>query len=317
MTLPIISSADALNYLQTKRYPHFDEYYAFYSSWLGGVVKNPSMMLIPIDDHMVHRGDGVFEALKAISRSIYLLDEHLKRLFISAQKIDLKIPYRMDELKNIIIETLQIADQDDVIVRLYVSRGPGSFTVNPYDSVGAQLYVAITKLQFPHQDKYEKGVTLGKSTIPVKDAWLAPIKSCNYLPNVLMKKEAVDRNVDFMIAIDDHGFITESATENVVIVDQTGTLVHPEYETILKGTTMQRVCALARENGIKTAVRSITLDELKNAQEVMLTGTTISVLPAVLFEGQKISTGVPGEITKKIINLIREDIKQGPCTTPF
>jgi branched-chain amino acid aminotransferase len=317
MALPIISSADAFKQLSNKNYPHFEEYYAFYSTWLGGVVKNPEMMLIPIDDHMVHRGDGVFEALKSVGRSVFLLDQHLDRLFISAQKIHLQIPCTKEELKNIIIETLKIADQDDAMVRLYVSRGPGSFTVNPYDSVGSQLYVAITKLQFPHPDKYKNGVTLGRSTIPVKDSWLAPIKSCNYLPNVLMKKEAMDRQVDFVVGIDDQGYITESATENVVIVDQTGTLVHPEYEMILKGTMMQRVCALARENGIKTDMRPITLDELKNAQEVMLTGTTISVLPATSFEGHKIGSGMPGDVTQKLMSLIRADIKQGPCSTKF
>ena len=75
MTIPIIDEKHFLEQLNRQKNPFFDDYYAFYSSWYNGIVINPRLILIPIDNHMVHRGDGVFEGIKAIGRKIYLLNE--------------------------------------------------------------------------------------------------------------------------------------------------------------------------------------------------------------------------------------------------
>lgn len=310
-SLSIISDSQIIDRLNVQKNSFFEEYYAFYSSWYGGITKNPHLMLLPIDDHMVHRGDGVFEGIKAVGRSIYLLDEHLHRLIRSAEKIALTPPLSYETMQQIIVATLQAADKSEAMIRVYLSRGPGNFTVNPYDSIGAQFYVLVTRLTHPPEKKYTEGVKMGKSIIPIKPSFLAQTKSCNYLPNVMMKKEAVDRGLDFVIGLDAEGYIAESATENVMIVDQNGVIVHPILDNILKGTTMTRACELARENGLPTAVRPISLTELSSVREVMFAGTTLDILPVVEFEGQKIGNGKPGPIAMKLHELIVQDIRRG------
>src|SRR5690606_25817987 len=91
------------------------------------------------------------------------------------------------------------------------------------------------------------GARVGKSQVPPKEPWLAKVKTCNYLPNVMMKKESVDRSLDFTVGVDAQGFLTEGSTENIVIVDQGNNLVRPELRQILKGTTMMRTFELAQE----------------------------------------------------------------------
>ncbi|MGE3919569.1 MAG: aminotransferase class IV [Gammaproteobacteria bacterium] len=317
MLIPILDELQILNKLQNQTDSYLSEYYAFYSSWYGGIIKNPAFMLLPIDDHMVHRGDGVFEAMKSVGRAVYLMEEHLERLTISAEKIGLNLPYTHAKIKEIILETLRVANQDDAMIRVFISRGPGNFSVNPYDSIGSQMYVVITKLNPLPEVKYINGVTIGLSNVPVKDSWLAQIKSCNYLTNVLMKKEAVDRKLDFVISVDDKGYISESATENIMIVDQNNVIVHPKLDNILKGTTMIRLFEIAQDNGIKTDVRSISLDDLINAPEIFITGTTSDVLPVVQFENSIIGTGKPGSITEKIRALVLKDIQMGDHRTIF
>lgn len=317
MSTPILDEKHVFDQLIARNSSSTEEYYAFYSSWFGGIVKNPRLMLIPIDDHMVHRGDGVFEAMKAVSRSVYLLDEHLNRLVLSAEKIFLKMPLSFDEMKALILETLKVANQSDALIRIFISRGPGNFSANPYDTLGSQVYVAITQLSTSSAEKYEQGVHIGRSNIPVKPTWLAQIKSCNYLPNVLMKKEALDRSLDYVIGIDENGYLTESATENIMIVDENGILVHPPLVSILKGTTMIRACELAQENGTIAKTRPISIEDLLSAQEVFITGTSLDVLPVIAFEGQKIGGGRPGPIAMRLRNLILKDIETGPCRTPF
>lgn len=275
------------------------------------------MMLLPIDDHMVHRGDGVFEALKAVEGKAYLLDEHLTRLMISAGKISLTPKFSLDEMKEIILQTLKIAGQKDALVRIYLSRGPGSFSPNPYDSVGSQFYVVITELKSTAAEKYQHGVRAARSHVPAKESWMATVKSCNYLPNVMMKKEAVDRKLEFVIGFDEYDFVAEGPTENIVIVDAGGVLTHPELEFILKGTTMTRACELARDLGMKTAVRAISNEDLKNAREVMMMGTTLDVLPVIEFDGKPIADGKVGTIAKKLRELILQDMKTGPKLTGF
>jgi len=127
----------------------------------------------------------------------------------------------------------------------------------------------------------------------------------------MMKKEAVDRQLDFVIGTDGQGNITESATENIMIIDNEGAVVHPEFDYILKGITMMRVCELARENGFKTKIKPISLEELQSAREVIITGTSLNVLPVVKFENQKIGNGKPGPMAKKLNELILNDISAG------
>ncbi|MCX7090946.1 MAG: aminotransferase class IV [Legionellales bacterium] len=308
MTTHVINDKQVFETLMGQKNPFFTEYYAFYSSWFGGIIKNPHMMLLPMDDHLVHRGDGVFEAMKAVGRSVYLFDEHLQRLFISAEKIGLKSSVDLAELKTIVLDTLRAANQNEAVIRIFLSRGPGDFSVNPYDSVASQLYIVVSKLKAPALEKYTNGVVIGKSRIPNKVSWMAQIKSCNYLPNVLMKKEAVDRGLDFVIATDTEGHLTESATENIMIVDQSGMVVHPPLDCILKGTTMMRVCELAEKNGIATQVRTMSIEDLQSAREVMITGTSLNVLPVVKFEDHNIGHGKPGPVAKKLNELILDDI---------
>jgi len=311
MKTPIINESQALENIKRQLNPFHDQYYAFYSSWFGGIIKNPHFMLIPIDDHMVHRGDGVFEAMKSVDRKVYLMEEHLQRLFTSAEKISMTPPINMNEMKNIILDTLRCANQNDTIIRLYLSRGPGGFTVNPYDSIRPQLYIVVTALKSTSPEKYQQGATVGKSQLMAKPSWLAQVKSCNYLPNVLMKKEAVDRGLDYVVGTDKQGHITESATENIMIVDNNGVIVHPPFLNILKGTTMLRACELARENNFKTDIRPITLQDIETSKEVMIAGTTQNIVPVVQFESFKIGNGTPGPIATKLHELMLKDIKFG------
>jgi 4-amino-4-deoxychorismate lyase len=317
MIIPIFDENNFIQKITLQKNNLSKEYYAFYSSWLGGVTKNPRLMLLPIDDHMVHRGDGVFEAMKAVNRSVYLMKEHLERLFNSANKISLNPSFDIDYVKEIVLETLRIANKNDASIRVFLSRGPGNFSANPYCSIEPQLYVVIYSLKSPSPEKYENGVVIGKSDIPPKSSWIAQVKSCNYLPNALMNKEAVDRGLDFVIGIDSDGLITEGPTENIIIVDQNETIIHPPLNNILKGTTMIRACELARGLGMKTAVKSISINDLQSAREVMITGTTQNVLPVVKFENCKIGNGQPGTIAKKLNELIISDIQNGNCSVAF
>lgn len=303
MSRPVLAPQEFLEKLLSQKSMAQNAYKACYLSPLGGFVTDPRLMLIPLDDHMVHRGDGVFEAIKAVDGRPYLLQEHLDRLEKSADAISMKIPESRKTLEEIIHETLEVSGLQEAILRVFVSRGSGSFGPNPYDCQRSELMVVATELKAPSKEKYLKGARVGKSFVAPKPSPWAQIKSCNYLPNVMMKKEAVDLGLDFTVGFEEDGSLTESSTENMVILDSEGKLVRPYLHRILKGCTMMRSLELALEKKIVPFVeeRKIFEADIKSAREVMVIGTTWDVLPVTEYEGHPISSGRPGTVAQKLL----------------
>lgn len=314
MSIPLLSSEEILKKLALYNYEQKKSYLAMYSSWFGGITKDPSLMLVPVDDHLVHRGDGVFEAMKVVQGKVYLMNDHLDRLETSASQLGIKWPFSREQMVDIIHETIKAAGVSESLVRLYMSRGPGGFTTNPYESVGTQVYCVITAFKPMAEAKYTEGASIGRSKIPPKEPWFATIKSCNYLQNVLMKKESVDRGIDFAIGFDHNGVVTEGSTENIMILNSHGELIRPHLKQILKGTTMMRALHLAqdliRQGQVKNIIeKDIHEKDLLSAKEVMMVGTTLDVLPVTSFEGHKIADGKAGFVAQTLRRLLREDMR--------
>lgn len=275
-----------------------------FSTWWGGFFRDPFWMTLPLDDHMVHRGDGVFEAIKFRSGKVWLLDEHLLRLEASAKSIDLILPISLGEIRNIILRAVNKVAKSDGLIRLFVSRGPGSFTVSPRDSLGSQLYLVVEDLA-PASSQVRR-VILGTSRVAPKPAFFARIKSCNYLPNVLMKAEALENGWDFALGVSTQGCYLESATENLLVLSQDNTLLSPPRDLVLAGTTMERVLSLVESANLAKVRRSetITLSDLRSARELWMVGTTLDICAASRFED--VNYPEP-EIATKALGLVLAD----------
>ncbi len=306
MNLTVKSSETLLRELTTRPLQAWeDQYRAHYSSYWDGILTDPRLLLIPLDDHMVHRGDGVFEVFRLINNNFYLLKEHLQRLRTSASQIALSIPWTDEEIKNLLIKLTEVAQEPKLIFRLFVSRGAGSFSTNPYESPRSHLHVVACRFKAWPQEKYTQGVNIGRSKMLQKPPPFLSIKSCNYLSNVLLKKEAVDRNLDFVIAYNENSYLTESSTENIFILSEQNELLHPPFDSILRGTTLCRCLELAKTKlQINYHARPITEDDLLKAKEVFMVGTTLDILPVVRYEDK---TYPLGPLAPKLLKLLIED----------
>ncbi len=312
-TIPLIDTSNFIESLKKFERPYQKKYYAMFSSYLGGIVTDPCLMLAPVDDHLVHRGDGVFESMKCVDGAIYNLNAHMQRLAVSAENIECSIPGDIDSLVNVIREVIISGKRRDCCLRVIISRGPGSFAANPYESVAPQTYVIAYRTPTPFMEKHPEGATAKISSIPVKTGKFATVKSCNYLPNALMKKEAADKHIDFVFSIDSRGFLGEGATESVGIVSSDGGLLFPNLETVLRGTTAGQVMKLAEKLVSKGLISSIgrsdiTLEQVRNAREIVITGTTCHVASVTQFEGRKVGTGSPGPVSTELNKLLSSDM---------
>ena len=313
MHIDILQLADFPRWAAGLRRPWQANYYAMYSSVFGGIVTDPLLMLLPMDDHLVHRGDGIFEAFKVVDGALYNFQAHLARLHDSARSLALAMPWPDAELTEIVRATVRAGGRRDATVRIYVSRGPGSFGVSPYDSPAPQLYVLDTASGTPFMQTHPAGARVRTSAIPAKDAALAIAKTCNYAPNVMMKKEAVDAGVDFTVGFDARGCLTEGAVENFGVVTGDRRLLFPKLEAILTGTTMLRIMELAHAllaDGELRAVGHADLrrTDVEQAAEMLIAGTTIHLAAAVEFDGRPIGDGRPGPLFQRLSALFEQDL---------
>jgi 4-amino-4-deoxychorismate lyase len=302
---------------------------AMYSSALGGIVTDPALMVVPIDDHMVHRGHAVFDTALVKNGRLYQLDAHLDRLLRSAASARIPLqPHTREEMRRIIIDTAAAAAaaaggcREDASVRYWLSVGTGGFGISSKECVGGSSFYVMVFQSPPYPERYyTEGMKVVTSTVPIKPPYLARLKSNNYLLNALMVLEANDRGADNGIFIDQSGCIGESSIMNVAFVTADRVLRCPRFDAILPGITVHRVMELAREKLVAKAgalLADVVVEDIPAVkedgrhyssccQEMMLVGSSIQVAPVVEWDGQPIGNGKPGPVAAKLLELLKED----------
>jgi 4-amino-4-deoxychorismate lyase len=310
------TTEEAIAHLHRAAHLNAANFYAMYSSVLGGIVTDPALMVLPLDDHMVHRGHAVFDTAILTQGMLYQLDQHLERLLSSAEMARIPLPFPRDELRRIILDTAAASGRRDGSVRYWLSSGPGGFGIAPAEGVGSSFYVIVFRGEGYPDSFYTQGIKVVTSTVPIKSPFFARVKSTNYLPNVLVVLDARDREADQGIFIDERGFVAESSVMNVAFVTRDRVFRHPRFDAILSGITVQRIFELAGrlvEEGVlrDIVIADVSVEEGRGAAEMMLLGSTIKVAPVVLWDDQPIGDGRPGPIAKKLLELWQEDVLAG------
>jgi 4-amino-4-deoxychorismate lyase len=315
--VPVLSQDDVLTKLRSTVHPAAaQQYFALYSSILGGVVTDPALMVIPFDDHMVHRGHAVFDTAAIVNGMMYQLEAHLNRFERSASMARIPLPLPRHQMRDIILETAGASGQRDAAVRYWASVGPGGFGLAPSECVGSSFHVMIYAASKTPASVYAEGLKFITSSIPIKPPYFARCKSTNYLPNVLVVMEAKDKGADNGIFIDAHGMIGESSNMNVAFVTRDRVLRHPTFDAILAGCTVTRVLELAKQlvdNGqLKDIViADVSTEEARQAAEMLLVGSSVHVAPITQWDGQPVGDGKPGPIAKALLALIETDMHEG------
>jgi branched-chain amino acid aminotransferase len=312
--LKVWSEEDYFNWVRRET-PLKEKYFAMYSTIWDAIVTNPNLMTIPFDDHMVHRGDGVFDNSLVVNGKVYLLDEHLDRIIRSATAIGIKIPLDKESMRQIILETIAVTGRRDCMARFWISRGTGGFSVYPNESPIGHFYLIITSSPSYPARYYEEGLNVVTSPFPLRQPFTPQVKSCNYLSNAMMEFFAHNVGADTAIAIDSEGNITEGSNKNVAVVTKDGVFKYPPLEKVLHGTMLKRAIYFAKilkDEGILKDVVSanIPISEAYNSAEMMFFSTTLVVAPIVKYDGITIGDGKPGPIYKKIREMFKKDMAE-------
>src|SRR3989441_12737129 len=146
-------------------------------------------MVLPFDDHMVHRGHGIFDTAAIQDGKIYDLEAHLDRFVRSARTSKLELPPR-EEMRDIIVRTTAASGRRDGSIRYWASAGPGSLGLTPAAGAEPGVFVMVfAGLAYP-DTWYKQGLRVMTTTYPIKPPLYAVTKMTNYLPNTPMHMEA-------------------------------------------------------------------------------------------------------------------------------
>ncbi|OPY53478.1 MAG: branched-chain amino acid aminotransferase [Methanosaeta sp. PtaU1.Bin060] len=262
---------------------------------------------VSVFDHGFLYGDGVFEGIRAYGGRVFRLEEHVRRLFDSAQAIMLCIPMTQEEMCEKIRETLRKNNLKDAYIRPIVTRGIGDLGLDPIKCSKATVLIISTEWGAMYGNLYDLGLTAVTVTVRrnAPDALPPNTKSLNYLNNIMAKIEANIKGGNEAIILDAHGNLSEGSGDNIFIV-RDGKIYTPHTINNLKGITRESVIELAQAAGYEVLERDLGLFDLYTGDEVFVTGTAAEVAPITKVDGRTIGKGVPGPVTKELMAAFRE-----------
>lgn len=258
---------------------------------------------VSVFDHGLLYGDGIFEGIRAYNGRVFMLEEHIKRLYLSAKAIDLAIPMPQRSMVNAVVKTCKANNMKDGYVRLVVTRGVGSLGLNPYLCQKPSIFIIASAIQLYPKKLYREGmriITVGtKRNHP--EAINPRIKSLNYLNNVLAKIEAINAGVMECIMLNPQGFVAEASGDNVFVVRDGELLTPPAWCGALEGITRNVVIDLGRKAGLNVREEVFSRYDLWTADEVFLTGTAAEIIGVSEIDHRAIGDGKPGPVTKDLM----------------
>jgi branched-chain amino acid aminotransferase len=250
---------------------------------------------IPVLDHGLLYGDGVFEGIRVYGGRPFLLDEHLERLEASARAIVLELPADRAAIAALCHEAAQRARLTEGYLRLVVTRGAGALGVSPHTCPRASLIVIAAPLALYPPERYRNGVRLITSSLrrSAHDALPPQVKSLNYLTSVLASIEARRQGADEAVLLNAQGLIAECTADNLFLVSRGRVLTPAVASGALAGITRALVLRLLAEQGIEWAEAALTPADAWTADELFLTGTGAEIVPVCEIDGRPLPAARP------------------------
>jgi len=244
-----------------------------------------------VEDRGTLFGDGIYEYIRISRGRIFLLEEHMKRFWRNAAEIEIIPPYSYQELIEAMLELVKRSAVCDACLYVQMTRGTAPRSHQFPENTRPNLFLFIRQLPVLAPSVYNNGVAM---TLLPDERWKrCDIKSLNLLSNVLSKQMAKKKGFHDAILFNERG-ITESTSSSVIAIINGVLTVPPPGPWILPAITCSTVINIAEQNNLPTERRFISPTELLGATEVMLTGTSIGIVPVKSIDHSTIGDGIPG-----------------------
>jgi len=278
--------------------PHFDNREGYI--WLNGDFVEWADAKLHVLSHALHYASSVFEGERVYKRKIFKLEEHTERLFYSANKMDMEIPFRMDEVNDACNTTVIKNNIIDGYVRPIAWRGAEMMGVSAQNT---KINFAVAVWEWPSYfdpDERLKGIrlSLSKWRRPSPETIPCDTKAAGlYMICTLSKHDAEKNGYADSLMLDFEGYIAEATGANVFFI-KNNEIHTPSPDCFLDGITRRTVIELAKKRGISIVQRKISPDEMNDFTECFLTGTAVEVTPVSQIGDYNFE---PSQITKQLM----------------
>jgi len=272
--------------------------------YLNGEFIEASEAKVSVLDRGFLFGDGVYEVIPVYNGQLFRSEQHLKRLQYSLSRIRMDVDWSLEQWQQMLEQLIDQNEGKNLALYLQVTRGfvekrDHRFPKNPTPTIYAMVNPLPPLLT-------EKEI-LPCTAITVEDIrWKnCDIKSISLLGNVLLAQQAFESEADESILINE-GIATEGSISNMFMVKDGQVYTSIKDNRILGGITRELVIELLEKNDISVIEKEISVDELKNADEIWLTSSTKEIRPVIELDGNSVSDGVAGPVWNKAIKIYLE-----------
>lgn len=259
---------------------------------------------VSVFDHGFLFGEGVYEVIRTYDGHPFLYPEHMRRMRASAARLALDCPLDDDALLVRIRETMAVAAlEGEAYVRILLTRGVGEIVYDPQACPSPTIVIIVKPQVDPTPAALAQGVRVAlASVVRNHPGSVDPaIKSNNLLNNALAMQQALREGAVEALMENHRGELCECAQSNIFFV-RGGTLLTPPVDAgLLVGVTRQFVLEIAGAAGVPVEERVLRREDLASMAEAFLTSTTKAIVPAVQVGDVRIGAGVPGPITRRLM----------------
>ena len=268
--------------------------------YYNGKIGEIEEMSIPMNDRVCWFGDGVYDAGPCRNYKIFAIDEHIDRFFNSAGLLKIKMPVTKDELKKLLQELVLKMDTGNLFVYYQVTRGTGPrnhvFTEDP-----GNLWITLTPAEISDGRKPIRLITTEDTRF-----YHCNIKTLNLIPSVMASQRAKEAGCQESVFYRPGGRVTECAHSNVHIIQDGMLRTAPTDNLILPGIARAHLIRACKKLGIPVNETAFTLDDLYQAEEIIVTSSSNLCLHADCIDG-KPAGGKQPQLLEKIRSTLLEE----------
>ncbi len=260
--------------------------------------------------HALHYGTSVFEGVRCydteIGPAVFRHQDHIDRLFRSADAYFMELPYTAEELRSATLELIARNGLRSCYIRPIAYRGYGSMGLFPL-TVRVDVTIAVWEWGLYLGEEGKRDGVRGKisSWRRISPNALMPHAKAGgqYLNSILAKVEVHNAGYDEAILLDHRGDVCEGTGENIFVIRDGVIATPPMTSSILEGISRDSIIKIAADMGHEVVERVIAVDELTIADEIFLTGTAAEMVPVRELDDRPVGSGRPGEITTALLQV--------------
>ena len=262
---------------------------------------------VAVTDAGLLYGAGLFETMRASNGVVFCLDDHLERLFASAQALSINNTYTKKQITDAVYQLLEANNLTEARLRLTLTSG----SLSKDSQLKSTLLITATKFE-PYPAEYYKNGVLAVLT-NYRQNLNDPVyghKTLNYLPRIMALNQARMKMAAEAIWFTVDNKLAEGCISNIFLVKD-DTIFTPTIETpVLSGIARKAVLEIAKQNNIELIEKDLYIDDCLGADEIFMTNVIMQVLPVAKLEKHTVGQGTVGEVTAKLMELFDEFVKQ-------